>query len=297
MNEHYSLITAIATPLGDDEELHVEGLKAQIDDQLDNGITGLLVGGTMGVMQLLSDATYRDLVDRSIEFARGRGEMLVGAGDASYARSRDRILFLNQKKIDGIVALSPYLLKFSQPELVDYFQSLADIAKRPLFLYDLPGLTGTKLEFDTVRALSRHSNIAGIKCSGDIGSTRQLIDMNLPNFRVIIAAPDMVDTLLRSGIKEHLDGIFAAAPHWVSGIAKACIKGDFANAARLQQNLNGLLRLVRENGVFATFTALVNARGIPGRYGPRPYRMLDQARTELVLQSPAAKELLKSGAS
>jgi 4-hydroxy-tetrahydrodipicolinate synthase len=287
------LITAIGTPLTDEDALHVEGLEAQIDDQWNNGITGLLVGGTMGAMQLLSDETYRALIDKSIEFSAGRGEVLIGAGDASFARTRDRIKYLNQKKIDGIVVLSPYLLKFSQPELIDYFNAIADIARRPLFLYDLPGLTGTKLELETVRALSRHPNIAGIKCSGDIGTTRQLIDTDLPDFRVIIAAADMVDVLLHAGIREHLDGIFAAAPHWVSGIAKAAVDGDWESAASFQQKLNGLLRLVRENGVFATFTVLMNARGLPGVYAPKPYRLLDAHRAEAILRTPAAIELLR----
>jgi 4-hydroxy-tetrahydrodipicolinate synthase len=290
--ENYTLITAIGTPLAENDALHVEGLEAQIDDQFNNGITGLLVGGTMGAMQLLSDATYRDLAERSIEFSRGRGEVLVGAGDASFARTRDRIQFLNQKKIDGIVTLSPYLLRFSQAELVDYFTALADIARRPLFLYDLPVLTGTKLELDTVRTLSRHPNIAGIKCSGDIGTTRQLIDLNLEDFRVIVAAADMIDVLMKSGVSEHLDGVFAAAPHWVSGIAQACVRGNYEQAAKFQQKLNGVLKLLRENGVFATFTALMNARGIPGNFAAKPYRLHDARKIETLLQSPAARELL-----
>ena len=291
--KNYSLITAIGTPLAEEDSLHVEGLEAQISDQWNNGITGLLVGGTMGMMQLLSDAAYRDLVDRSIEFSVGKGEVLIGAGDASYARSRDRILFLNQKKIDGIVVLSPYLLRFSQAELVDYFTSLAEIARRPLYLYDLPVMTGTKLELETVRTLGRHPNIAGIKCSGDIGTTRQLMDFNLPDFRVIIAAADMIDTLMKWGVREHLDGIFAAAPEWISGIARACVEGDWTAAAVLQQKVNALLRLVRENGVAATFTLLMNARGVPGCFAPRPYRLHDPRRAEMLLQAEVVRDLLR----
>src|SRR5579862_3952810 len=110
----FSLITAIGTPLNEDEELHIEGLEAQIEDQWANGMTGLLVGGTMGAMQLLSDKAYHALVDHSIRCSRGRGEILVGVGDASYARTLQRIVVLNKKQADGAVVLCPYLLKFSQ---------------------------------------------------------------------------------------------------------------------------------------------------------------------------------------
>lgn len=295
MKSQYSLITAIGSPLTDDDALHIEGLEAQIHDQWANGITGLLVGGTMGAMQLLSDAAYRDLVDHSIAFSRGHGEVLVGAGDASYARTRDRIKLLNSKKgIDGVVVLSPFVLQFSQMELVDYFTALADLCTHPMYLYDLPRLTRTTIEQQTVETLSRHPNIAGIKCSGDVSQTRKLQDLQLPNFRVIFAAADMIDVLMRSGIREHLDGIFAACPHWISSIAKAAANQQWEQAEAIQQKVNELLKLVRENGVFPTFTSIMNARGIPGRYAPKPYRMHDARRAEELLDKPVVHELLAS---
>lgn len=288
----YTLITAIGTPLKPDESLHIGGLEAQIDDQFAGGITGLLVGGTMGAMQLLSDETYEALIDESIRIARGRGEVLIGVGDTSLARTLARVKLLNTRKADGAVVLSPYMLRFSQTELIDYYTALADASMHPLYLYDLPVITGTKLEFETVRTLSRHRNIRGIKCSGEIGWTRQLIDLNLPDFRVIVAAADMIDVLFRSGVTEHLDGIFAAAPHWVGEIAQSAMRQDWASAAAAQQKINALLRLVREFGVFATFTAILNARGIPGNYAPRPYRALDPRRLEAVLASDPVRLLL-----
>src|SRR5436305_15239817 len=122
----FSLITAIGTPLDENEDIHIKGLEAEIEDQWSNGITGVLVAGTMGTMQLLSDAAYHQLIDHSIRCSKGCGEVLVGVGDASYARTLQRIAALNKKDVDGAVVLSPYLLKFSQAELVDYFNALAD---------------------------------------------------------------------------------------------------------------------------------------------------------------------------
>ncbi|HRK32420.1 MAG TPA: dihydrodipicolinate synthase family protein [Tepidisphaeraceae bacterium] len=288
----YTLITAIGTPLDADESLHIDGLHEQIDDQFRAGMTGLLVGGTMGLMQLLARNTYEQLVDESIVAARGRGEVLVGVGDLSLTRTLERVELLNQKRVDGVVALCPFLIKFSQPELVDYFSAVADASKHPLFLYDLPIMTGTKLSLDTVRALSRHPNINGIKCSCDFGWTRQLIDENLPDFRVIVAQAELIDVLFRSGVTEHLDGIFAAAPEWVAGIARAAVHGDWATAAAQQQKLIALLQVVRENGVFPAFTAIMNARGVSGNFAPKPYRLLDDRRTEALLQLPIIRELL-----
>ena len=87
--------TAIGTPLTDDEQLHDDGLICELEDQARHGIPGILVAGSMGAMQLLADETYRRLVERAVELWRGKGELLVGAGDAGFVRTRDRLKFLN----------------------------------------------------------------------------------------------------------------------------------------------------------------------------------------------------------
>ena len=101
-------ITAIGTPLTEDEALHEQGLEAHLADQRNSHIDGILVGGTMGAMQLLTEETYRRLVRRAVELWAGHGEIFVGAGDTGLARTRERILFLNQFQIDGVAVLAPY---------------------------------------------------------------------------------------------------------------------------------------------------------------------------------------------
>jgi 4-hydroxy-tetrahydrodipicolinate synthase len=292
----FSLITAIGTPLNEDEEIHVQGLEKQIEYQWAGGMTGILVGGTMCEMQLLSDKAYQQLVDHSIEFARGQGEVMVGAGDASFARTKQRIEFLNQRKIDAVVVLTPYLLKFSQAELVEYFKALADESAHPLYLYDLPIYTGTKLSMETVQRVAEHPNIHGIKASCDVGWTRSLLDLNLPDFRVIVAAANLIDVLMRAGVKEHLDGVFALHPHWVSEVARASERQDWDAASAAQRRIIQILNLLHENGVMATFTVLMNLLGIPGCFAPRPYRRHDAAKAQAIARMPIVQELLASRA-
>ena len=287
-----ALFSAVGTPLAADETLHTEALEFHLADQWRAGMTGVLIGGTMGLMQLLGEATYRQLVQVGTRAATGRGEVMVGVGDVSFTRTRDRVRFVNEHPVDGVVCLSPFLWKFTQDELVDYFAALADVSRAPLYLYDLPVLTGTKLTLETVLAAARHPNIRGIKCSADLGWTRQLIDVAPKDFRVIVAQADLVDVLLRTGITQHLDGVFAVAPDWTAGIARAGAAGEWDVAAALQRKLSSLLRVMRDYGIFQSFTALLNARGIPGNYAPAPMRPLEAARREELLSLPIVAELL-----
>jgi len=283
-------ITAIGTPLTEQDVLHEEGLNIELEDQWGNGIDGILVGGTMGAMQLLTDETYHRLARRAVEITAGRGEVLVGAGDASLARSMERISFLNELKIDGVAVLAPYFFSFGQKELIEYFRALADLSKAPLYLYDLPVVTGTKIELATMLELAKHPNIHGAKVSCDVPFQRLLIDTVGDSFRVIVAQPELVDVLLRHGINEHLDGMWSIAPGWAVAIGRCASAGDWAGAAQHQNDIRDLRNLIMKFG-FGVYTDLMNAYGIPGIFAPRPFLRLSDAEHESVLNEPVVQKL------
>ena len=264
-------ITALATPLRKDDSLHKEGLESEIDDAIRNGINGLFVGGSMGAMQMLSDATYRELMSHAASVVRDRAELLAGIGDTSLARTRDRLLLVNTLRVDAVVVLTPYVEQFSQLELIDYYTELADLARAPLFLYDLPQVSKTKLQRETVLRLSKHPNIRGIKCSHDPAYARQLRDSAPDSFRVILAFPLLLDSLLRHGLMEHLDGVFCLCPGLVAAIGQAAVEGDWNRAAVLQHALNAFYDSLLPDGVWRPFTALMHHRGVMGQFNPRPY--------------------------
>lgn len=69
------LFSALCTTLREDGSLDVDGLAAYLEDRWRHGIAGVLIGGTMGIMQLFLDATYRDLVRHGTRLAPCRREM------------------------------------------------------------------------------------------------------------------------------------------------------------------------------------------------------------------------------
>ena len=285
-------ITAIGTPLTEDESLHEEGLRIELEDQWNHEMDGLLVAGTMGAMQLLTDETYRALIQQAVEVTAGRGEVLVGAGDAGFARTRDRIRFLNEQKIDGVAVLSPFFWKFGQEQLIAYFRALADESKFPVYLYDLPQLIDTRIELETVLELAKHPNIAGAKISGSFDWARKILDHTPADFRVVIAQPDLLDIALHHGAPEHLDGMWAIAPGWVKSIGQCAMNDEWEKAAEYQRDLTRLRDLLAKFG-FDAFSTMMNARGIPGRFAPYPFIPLDDAQRDAVLSRPAVRKLIQ----
>jgi 4-hydroxy-tetrahydrodipicolinate synthase len=184
-------------------------------------------------------------------------------------------------------------LSYSQADLTPYFEALAVESNAPIYFYDLPQRTGISLEVETVLRLAHHPNIAGIKCSGDLGQARRLIDaLEGSNFRVIVAQAPLIDVLLRAGIGEHVDGVYCIVPQLVRGIFTAAAQTDWELAAKRSRALQGLLGLLRKYGVFAAMTAILNYRGIAGNFAPRPHQPLSAATAEELISEPALHEAL-----
>lgn len=288
-------ISAVGTPLDRNEALDPAALEQHLLDQHHNGIQGVLVAGSMGCMQLLSDQTYRDLASQASSICHGKLEVMIGAGDCSFARTRERIEFLNTLRVDGVVVLAPYFFQFAQDELLDYYRALADVSKAPLYLYDLPQVTHSKIELRTALELAKHPNVAGIKCSDEPGYARQLMDAVGPRFRIIIAQPILIDVFLRAGVHQHLDGMYAIAPHWASAIGRAAVAGDWETAAMFQRRLYELRRLFEIYDAYQAMSVMLNGRGIAGYYAPLPYRVMNEQTKAKLLAESVVQELLEQG--
>jgi dihydrodipicolinate synthase/N-acetylneuraminate lyase len=144
-------------------------------------------------------------------------------------------------------------------------------------------------------AVITHPNIKGAKVSGRLEMSRQLIKAFGESFRVIVAEPERINLLLREGVPAHLDGMFAIAPRWVKAIATSASSQDWDAAAEFQRKLNDLRNLLKgASSLFGAFTAMMNARGISGRFHARPYSDLDETEREALLASPIMRELLGS---
>lgn len=286
------LISAICTPLDSHGDLHLAGLAAHIEAQVAAGIDGLLVAGTMGLMQLQTDATYEKLVDDSVGIAGGRVEIWIGVGDVSFQRTLARIRIAERQPVDGLVVLTPYLMKFSEEELLSYYLQLADAANKPLFLYDLPVLTGTALSLELIEQVVAHPNVHGLKCTRTWDWTVDLWERFRGRTRVVPAQPERVADLVRLQVPDNLDGLFAIFPNLSRALADAADRGQWEEAAQLQADLSAFLEIIRATSLFGAVTAVLNEMGTSGLMAPAPYRQLTEAEKAELLGDATIRRLI-----
>lgn len=289
-----SIIAATFTPLNEDEALCETGLAQHLEHIWDSGIDGVLIAGSMGLMQMLRDDTWARLVTYGSELSIGRGEVLLGVGDVGTARVVDRIEVTNTLKADGVVVLTPYVWRFDDNALVAHYRRIAEASRHPVYLYDLPAITGRPITLELMQRLADIKNIAGVKCSGAPDLAVEVTRVFSDRFRVVMAQPLATGIFLRSGYRYQLDGIYALAPNWSASIAKCADQGDWDQAAVFQAKLANLLAIVR-GSVFPICDVIWRARGFEGGVLPSPIQSLPESEQQKLLTRPIIEECVSTG--
>ena len=263
-------ITALGTPLDKEGNLLAESFKKQIDDQINAGAIALLCMGSMGIQAFIRNDVMYDVAKTAVEAANGRVPVFVGAMDCSIARAKQRIEKLNDLDVAGLVFTTPYYHPVSKDHMINYFKKVAALTKHKVLLYDLPGVTQSKITYDVVIELVKTTpNIAGIKTNDTAMCRVMKLSKEIPeDFLVVYSGLDTFDVAYKWGIDKCLDGMPACTPYNTGKMFAAMEENDYDTAAKCLTNIVSLRDCFVKNDLWPSFTVAMNALGYEGEFGP-----------------------------
>ncbi|MCI9135856.1 MAG: dihydrodipicolinate synthase family protein [Lachnospiraceae bacterium] len=265
-------IPAVGTPLDTEGNLCVESYKKQIDDQIQAGAIGILSMGSMGQQAFIRGSVYPQVARAAVEAAAGRVPVYVGAMDCSIGRARERMDSVESLNLDiaGFVFTTPYYHSCSRDQMVNYFTAVGAAARRPVLLYDLPGVTQSKITCDLVLELIRKiPNLTGIK-SNDTHMFRRLkLCGEAPeSFALIYSGLDIFDVAYKWGIDVSLDGMLGCTPMNTGKLFASMKRGDFDRAALYLNHILELRDFFAARDLWASYSAAMNMLGYEGNHAP-----------------------------
>lgn len=256
---------ALGTPLDDNGNLVEKSFVRQIELMIQAGAQGALCMGSMGAEAALTAETYAKTAKIAAETVNGRIPLFFGAMDNSVFRVKERFAALEGLNFDGVVLTTPFYGTDSTARLIQFFKECADAAPKPVYLYDLPGVTKQKITYPMMVELAKHPNIKGIK-TGDIVLAR-LLYLYQPQVEVLFSNLDIFDVAGAFGLPGVLDGMFTCVPANAAAFQKCYAEGDMAGAGKYLAAIIGLRDLFLENGIWPGYTIAMNLLGLDGNYG------------------------------
>ena len=226
--------TAIVTPLTADG-IDYEAFGRLLDWQVAEGIDGIVVCGTTGESSTLTDEEHKGAIKFAVERVAGKVPVIAGTGSNDTAYAIELTKYASDVGVDGVLLVTPYYNKATQKGLAQMFSSIADVSAAPVILYNVPSRTGVNIEAKTVKELSEHPNISGIKeASGNITQVADIAALCGDKIDIYSGNDDQTVPIMSLGGKGCISVLSNILPKETSLMCKLALDGNYKDAAKMQ---------------------------------------------------------------
>ncbi|WP_199554090.1 4-hydroxy-tetrahydrodipicolinate synthase [Sandaracinobacteroides hominis] len=230
-------IPALVTPFRDGK-VDERALAEFVDWQVSEGSSGLVPCGTTGESATLSIEEHDHVVALTVKAAKGRVPVIAGCGSNDTAVALQHMESAAKAGADVALVVCPYYNRPGQRGLIAHFLHLANKGPLPILLYNVPVRSGIDMTTETMAELALHPNIIGVKEStGDIERVSQIREQCGKDFRIICGNDYMTLGSVAHGAHGAISVTANVAPRLNAEQVAACLRGDFATALALQDQL------------------------------------------------------------
>jgi 4-hydroxy-tetrahydrodipicolinate synthase len=236
---------AIVTPFNGDGSLNEEGLRSNIEFLISNGVSGIVPCGTTGESATLSWDEHKRVVDIAIEQAKGRVQVIAGAGSNNTNEAIEAALHAKKSGADAIMSITPYYNKPTQEGLYRHFSAIAAKADIPMVVYNVPGRTAVNMLPETVARLCDIPQVMAVKeASGNITQISEIHRLCGDRLDILSGDDGMTLPVLACGGKGVISVIGNIVPDKMSKMVSLYHKGDHAAALEIHEKLLPLSQIV-----------------------------------------------------
>jgi 4-hydroxy-tetrahydrodipicolinate synthase len=254
------IYTPIITPFASNGEVDWDVYAEVIDWQIENGVAGVIVGGSTGEFYALSKEERIQQFKFAAERINNRVEFMAGVNDI---------------RVDECLDISLP----SEEELAHHVITIAKATELPIMLYNYPGRTGVEMGEDFLSIVAKNPLVAAIKESSGDYSRLPLLSNNYPSIELAVGGEEQVLEFAAWGAKS-----------WVCATANffpsECVQlmdilgkqSDFEKGRALMSAFMPLMQALEQGGKFLQCVKLgCEQQGRPGGKVRLPLLPIDDA--------------------
>lgn len=209
--EWKGVFPALTTKFFPDGEMDFELFFNNLDAQINAGVDGIILGGTLGEASVLRTAEKKELTRQVINRLNGKLPVVMNIAEGSTRDAVERVREAEEAGVDGLMVLPPMRYTGDHREIVTYFSAIADSTSLPIMIYNNPVDYKTLVTLEMFDELLAHDNIQAVKESTrDITNVTRMISRYGDRLKVFCG----VDTLA-------LEALLMGAHGWVAGLVCA----------------------------------------------------------------------------
>ena len=247
MQELNGSFVALVSPMKSNGDIDHSALKKLIDWHIEEGTDGIVSVGTTGESATVNFNEHIELIKYTVDYVNNRVPVIAGTGANSTSEALDLTIESEKNGADYALLVTPYYNKPTQAGLIKHYTKIADSCNIPQILYNVPSRTSCDLLPETVKHLSNHKNIVGIKeAVNDKQRINDLINISKDNDNFKILSGD--DPTFCEFLQLGGDGVISVAanviPNDISKICRAVRNNNNEEATEINKNYFNLYELL-----------------------------------------------------
>ncbi|HWH62097.1 MAG TPA: dihydrodipicolinate synthase family protein [Ginsengibacter sp.] len=202
---------ALTTKFTKDDTLDFEMFKKNLNAQLNAGVHGIILGGTLGESSTLTVEEKSELVQFAVENVESKIPVILNIAEGATREAVKQAELAAAWGCKGLMLLPPMRYKSDHRETVTYFKAIASSTDLPIMIYNNPVDYKIEVTQDMFAELAECQNIQAIKESTrDVTNVTRMLTRFGGRYKILCG----VDTL---AMEEMLMG----AHGWVAGLVCA----------------------------------------------------------------------------
>lgn len=212
------VMPAVTTKFTDEDTLDLNMFEVNIRVQLDAGVHGIVLGGTLGEASTLTNEEKSVLTQTTVNIVGGKVPVLINIVAQTTKAAIAAAKQAEEDGAKGLMMLPPMRYKADERETVAYFKAVAGSTSLPMMVYNNPVDYGIEVTLAMFDELLKCENIQAVKESTrDISNVTRIKN----NFGDRLKIMTGVDTLA-------LESLLMGADGWIAGLVCAFPKETVA---------------------------------------------------------------------
>jgi dihydrodipicolinate synthase/N-acetylneuraminate lyase len=235
---------AVTTKFTSEGKLDIPAFIKNIEAQIEAGVAGLVLGGTLGEASSLGIEEKMELLKTTLEVSKGRADVIVNIAEQTTTSAIALAQQLEENGADGLMLLPPMRYAADSEETLAYFEAIAQSTSLPIMIYNNPIDYKIPITLEMFEYLSRFPNIQAIKeSSRDITYLTRLKIAFGDRFKILSGVDNLALESLLMGADGWVAGLVCAFPAETVAIYTLAKKGRIEEAIQLYRWFIPLLEL------------------------------------------------------
>ncbi|MFQ5639774.1 MAG: dihydrodipicolinate synthase family protein [bacterium] len=235
---------AVTTKFREDESLDLTAMERHFEQQIESGVHGIVVIGSLGENAVLSGEEKLEVLQTAVAVSKGRAPVLACVAETTTAAACRFVEKSVAKGADGFMLLPAMQYAADSREALQHLRTVATVSDKPMMIYNNPVAYKVDITPEMFVELADEPKFVAIKeSSDDIRRITDIINLTGDRYQIFCGVDNLALEALLLGAVGWLAGLVNAFPRETVELYELAKAGRIEEAVHLYRWFMPLLHL------------------------------------------------------